>query len=500
MSGRVYLVGAGPGDPGLLTVRGAQILGQADVVLYDALVNPALLQHVGPNCRCELVGKRHGRVAVAQTRIEEMMTRAAAAGSVVVRLKGGDPFLFGRGGEEATACSRAGIPFEVVPGVSSAGAVPAYAGIPLTHRDHASSVTIITGRAGGDVGTPSVDWQAAANIGGTLVFLMAMTSMREICGHLLQAGMPASTPAAAIRWGTLPRQQVVRGTLGDIAEAAERTLHRPPVVFVVGGVAALADSLAWYQALPLFGRRIVVTRARHQAADLAERLERLGAWVVEYPTISIDNVEIPQALLDDIGGYDWLVLTSVNGVERFFAAYLGEDRDVRDLAGVRIAAIGPATAGAVNEFGLRVEAMPQQYQAEALLEVMGEVSGSRVLLARAAVARDVLPDGLRERGAEVDVVSVYQTEVPSGLIAFADLTPVDMVTFTSSSTAQNFAGACGGDAKQLLAQPCVAAIGPITAATLQRQGTPADIVADSYTIDGLCRAVVAYFANRQSAP
>ena len=498
--GRVFLVGAGPGDPGLLTLRGRDALSRADVVLYDALASPRLLDHAPQTAERILVGKRHGRDSVPQADIESLMVERALAGKRVVRLKGGDPFIFGRGGEEAEACLRAGVPFEVVPGVTSAIAVPAWAGIPLTHREHSSLVTFVTGQSGQARPDADVDWDALARTGGTLVFLMAMTRIAEIATKLIAAGMSADTPVAGIRWGTLPQQTKIVSTLARIGEDAGELLVRPPVIFVVGEVAALGKRLGWYEKLPLYGRRIVVTRARPQAAALAERLERSGAHVIEYPTISLTNLPVDAAVFDALGGYDWLLLTSVNGVESFFGQMHKAARDLRDLAGVQLAAIGPATRAAIEARGLQVAAQPAEYRAEALLEALGDVAGKRILLARAEVAREILPDSLRERGAHVDVAPVYRTALVDEDGADQTLDEFDMVTFTSSSTVSGFDRRCGGRAKERLAGRWVAAIGPITAQTLKNLGVAVDVMPKDYTIEGLAAEIESFFANQQRVP
>jgi uroporphyrinogen III methyltransferase / synthase len=497
--GRVYLVGAGPGDPGLLTLRGRDVLARADVVLYDALASTRLLDHAPPAAEKILVGKRHGRDSVGQDDIESLMVARARDGKTVVRLKGGDPFIFGRGGEEAEACVRAGIGFEVVPGVTSAVAVPAFAGVPLTHREHSSLVTFVTGQSGGARPGYDVDWVALAKTGGTLVFLMAMTRIGEIAAGLMDAGMSPGTPVAGIRWGTLPRQKKVVSTLARIAADSAGDLVRPPVVFVVGDVAGLAADLGWYEKLPLFGRRIVVTRARHQAAALAERLERSAAEVIEFPTIEIARMPIAPDVFDRLAEKDWLVLTSVNGVEEFFGQLRAARRDVRDLAGVKIAAIGPATREAVEARGVLVAAQPSEYRAEALLEALGDVAGQKVLLARAEVAREILPDTLRARGADVEILSVYRTSHPDH--AREPLPPAfDLITFTSSSTVTGFDKLTGGRAKQALAGKSVAAIGPVTVGTLTSLGIPVDVMPGDYTIDALASEIEAFFANRPLLP
>ncbi len=503
MSGRVYLVGAGPGDPGLITLRGADALSRADVVLYDALANPKLLELAPGHADLRLVGKRQGRTSVSQADIETALVQAAGEGKVVVRLKGGDPFIFGRGGEEAEACARAGVPFEVVPGVTSAVAVPAYAGIPLTHREHTSSVTFVTARAGEESVDLAPRWKPLAATGGTLVFLMGMLRAEEISSGLAQAGMLPDTPAAAVQWGTLPQQRTVRTTLGHLAEAIEARGLRPPGVIVVGGVAGIGEHIAWYESLPLFGRRIVVTRARHQAASLATLLERAGAQVIEFPTIEIcpapDRARVERAYVE-AGSYDWLVLTSPNGAELFFKGYLKAGHDIRDLAGVSIAAIGPATAAAIERRGVRVAAQPSEFRAEALVDALGDPAGKRFLVARAAVARDVLPDALRAKGADVDVVAIYETRLPQPSADPALLDDVDAVTFTSSSTVTNFMTIMGDGGEPLLRDVVVAAIGPITAETLSDTGITPKIVASQYTTACLADEIIDYFANRQGLP
>lgn len=503
MKGRVLLVGAGPGDPGLITMRGAEALGHADLVLYDALANPRLLELAPDSAEKRLVGKRQGRVSVAQAEIEATIVAAALAGKTVVRLKGGDPFIFGRGGEEAEACARAGVPFEVIPGVTSAVAAPAYAGIPLTHREHASTVTFVTARAGEENERFKPRWSALAQSDGTLVFLMGMLRADEIGRGLVEAGMSPAVPAAAVQWGTLPQQRTVRTTLGKLADAIRAEGLRPPGVIVVGGVAGIGSKLAWFESLPLFGKRVVVTRARHQAASLAARLESVGAEVVEYPTIEICPPSDPDRVTrayNEIGGYDWLILTSPNGASRFVDGFLDSGHDIRSLAGVSIAAIGPATAHIIETYGMKVAAQPGEYRAEALVDALGNPQGKRYLLARAAVAREVLPDKLRERGAIVEVVAVYETRVPDPAPAISLLENVDVLTFTSSSTVTNFLDLGGDAARASLASSVVAAIGPITAATLRSVGCEPDIVASEYTTAQLADEIVSYFAKRQGLP
>ncbi|MFQ5477047.1 MAG: uroporphyrinogen-III C-methyltransferase [Candidatus Binatia bacterium] len=506
MTGKVYLVGAGPGDCGLFTLHGVECLGAADVVLYDYLVNPALLALVPEGAEIILVGKRHGREEVSQECINAMLVENAKAGKVVVRLKGGDPFVFGRGGEEIQFCREAGVPLEVVPGVTSAVAVPAYAGIPLTHRDYSSLVTIVTGSPGERREDFHPDWDRLAGLGGTLVFLMAMLHAEQIGRGLVAAGMSSDCPAAVITKGTLPSQRSVVCSLADLAQTIRERRLKPPGVIVIGEVAALGGETGWFEKRPLFGRSIVVTRASHQAGELSRLLESQGAEVLEYPTIEIreplDPEPIEQAL-DGLANYDWLVLTSVNGALRFFDALLGSGRDIRDLAGVKVAAIGPATAAAVEERGIRIAVQPTEYRAEALLDVIDDVRGKRILLARAAVARDLLPETLLARGAEVDVVPLYRTVVPdldrkARERMLEDLGRADMVTFASSSAARNFDTMNGGKSAALLSGRRVAAIGPVTAATLRELGVEAAVIPKHYTIPELAKAIAEFFAKRGS--
>ena len=497
MAGRVYLVGAGPGDPRLITLRGAQCLGRADVVLYDSLASPRLLALAPAGAEKVLVGKRHGRVTVPQEDIERRLVEEARRGKIVVRLKGGDPFIFGRGGEEAEACTRAGVEFEVVPGVTSAIAAPAAAGIPLTHRERASVVTIVTGSPGEKAGYDPYDWHALARTGGTLVFVMAVLPLAEITQRLLAAGMSATIPAAAVQWGTTPRQKTVVANLGTLAEKLRVARMRPPAVIVIGEVAELARVLSWYERLPLFGKRVVVTRAADQAPQLADRLFELGADVVEFPVIEIADADAAGAarVFSQLDSFDWLLLTSVNGVERFFGLLTKQDRDVRELGRVRIATIGPATRAAVEARGIKVAVQPAEYRAEALLSSLGAVAGKKILLARAAEARDVLPRELRARGADVEILPLYETVLPSVRPGVDLLDGVDAITFTSASTVRNYVEIAGDVGRRALERAVVAAIGPVTADALRGIGIEARVVPSEYTIPGLVAALADFFAR-----
>ncbi len=480
----VYLVGAGPGDPGLLTRRGGEVLAGADVVVYDRLAAPTLLELAPPTATRISVGKAPGEVDATQDDINALLVKHGRAGRQVVRLKGGDPFVFGRGGEEAEALEAAGVDFEVVPGITSAIAAPAYAGIPVTHRGLATHVTIVTGHEDPTKGHQDVDWVQLARTGGTLVVLMGAARVAGIAEALVAGGLPPDTPVAAIQRGTGPDQRTRRATLATISDG---TLAAPAAI-VVGAVAGL--DLGWFERRPLFGRTVVVTRAREQASGLRARLETLGARVVELPTIVVEarSVELPP-----LGDYAWLVLTSTNGVDAFFDAGLAAaGLDARALAGVRVAAIGPATAAALAQRGVHADLVPERFVAEALLDAFPAPSdaGARVLVARAEQARDVLVDGLTRRGYQVDVLTLYRT-IPAqpdpATLEAVRTGAVDAVTFTSSSTVENFCDLVG----TLDPQPLAVSIGPVTSETARRRGIRIDAEARAHTIDGLVAALLA---------
>jgi uroporphyrinogen III methyltransferase / synthase len=476
----VYLVGAGPGDPGLLTRKGEALLRAADVVVYDRLASPALLELARGDAELVDVGKAPGRVAMTQDEINALLVARGTEGKEVVRLKGGDPFVFGRGGEEAEACIAAGVPFAVVPGITSAIAAAAYAGIPVTHRGVSTHFTVVTGHEDPAKGTSDTDWDALARIGGTLVILMGAGRLNEIAKALIAGGRDEHTPVAAVRWGTHPSQRTVRATLGTIAQAGVES----PSAIVVGDVAAL--ELAWFESAPLFGRSVVVTRAREQASGLRAQLEALGAEVIELPAITIEPLDFT---LPDLGAYRWLVFTSANGVDAFFDRGLAASgRDARALGSVQIAAIGPGTATALAARGLRADLVPERFVAESLLDAFPPGAG-RVLLARAEVARDVLPEGLAQKGYEVDVLAVYRTvrAAPDpDAIARVRAGEVDAITFTSSSTVTNFCDAIGTIPDP---QPVVVSIGPVTSQTARDRGLRVDAEADPHTIEGLVEAL-----------
>jgi len=480
----VHLVGAGPGDPGLLTVRGADVLRRADVVVYDRLVHPSLLGLAPPAAERVYVGKAPGAAEMEQGDINALLVEQGRAGKEVVRLKGGDPFVFGRGGEEAEALAAAGVTFEIVPGITSAIGAPAYAGIPVTHRGVSTHFTVVTGHEDPAKGGFDVDWNALAKVGGTLVILMGAGRLGEIASQLVAGGLPPETPVAAVRNGTRADQQTVRATLATIASAGVQA----PAAIIVGDVAGL--DLCWFEARPLFGRAVVVTRAREQASELRHRLEALGAEVIELPTIAIEPVDFE---LPSLERYGWLVLTSANGVNAFFERGLvPAGLDARALSGVRIAAIGPGTATALASRGVRADLLPERFVAESLLEAFPPPGpgGERVLLARADRARDILPAGLSERGYEVDVLAVYRTVTATPDPAAVERVrrgDVDALTFTSSSTVTNLCDLLGGVPDP---QPVVASIGPVTSKTAVEQGLRVDVEATEHTIDGLVDALL----------
>jgi len=502
-NGIVYLIGAGPGDPGLITVRGRERLAQADVVVYDRLVDPSLLEAARPDAERIYVGKAADRHTLPQEEINRLLVEKARAGLRVARLKGGDPFVFGRGGEEAQALAAAGVPFEVVPGVTSAVAAPAYAGIPLTHRDLAASFAVVTGHRRSEAEATAedglgLDWEALASI-DTLVFLMGVTNLPVIAERLVRAGRDPRTPAAAIRWGTTPRQEVIAGTLEDIVARAEAAGLRPPAVVVVGEVVALRDDLRWFDTRPLFGLRVLVTRSRAQASRLSARLRALGAEPVEFPSIKIlppeDWAPLDRAIVH-LDRYDWVIFTSANGVRFFWERLERAGKDGRAFAGIRLGAIGPATGDALRQRGLRADLVPSRYVAEAVLAEIGPVEGLRVLLPRADLARPALAEGLRRAGATVEEVVAYRTVRPSegdaeGVRrALAD-GEIDVLTFTSSSTVRNLLTALD-PLPPLPESTIVACIGPITAQTAREAGLPVHVVAAEHTIEGLVGALVEY--------
>lgn len=501
-TGKVYLIGAGPGDPGLLTLKGKRCLEEADVVIYDYLVDERILTFARTDAQLFYAGKKSGGDTRPQPEINRLMLEHAQQGRVVARLKGGDPFLFGRGGEEAEELVTAGIPFEIVPGVTSALAVPAYAGIPVSHRDYASAIAIVSGHKEVWENAPHLNWATLAGVGGTLVFLMGTRQLQNNMQRLINYGLPADTPIALIRWGTRPEQEVLTATVGTIAALAAERKFQPPAIAVVGEVVRLRERLRWFDTKPLFGKRVVVTRPRAQAQRFVDLLEQQGAEVVLCPTIEtvpLDSYERLDAALDELGAYAWLIFTSVNGVKYFFARLRERQQDIRTLGSVRIAAIGPETARAVEEFQLRVDAIPAEYRAEALIPALGEVKGQRVLLPRAAEARAVLPQELQALGAQVDEIAIYRTMRPQGtrveeLRERLKAGEIDLVTFTSSSTVHNFVALFPGeDLRTVVGAARVACIGPITADTAREYGLEVVVQPTAYTVPAFAQAIVEYF-------
>ncbi len=502
MPGKVYLVGAGPGDPGLLTLKGKAILERADCVVYDILTNQSLLRLVRPGCEKISVAQFGPRRTTRHSETVKLLIAKARSGQVVARLKGGDPFIFGRGGEEALELVKAGIPFEVVPGVSAGYAAAAYAGIPVTHRGHAASVALIAGHEFPEKESGSVDWAKVSKAADTLVFFMGVKNLPEIVSALIKHGRRTNTPTAVIHWGTRAGQKVATGTLADITSKAAGL--QPPAVIVVGEVVRLREELIWFERLPLFGKRIVITRAREQAAALREPLEDLGAEVIEVPAIEIrdpNSWEQLDGAVRRLKEFDYLLVTSVNGVRNFLSRLQAVGRDVRDLKGLTIGAVGPATALEFAQRGVRVDFLPQEYRAEGLLKALAgrDLTGKAFLIPRAKVARDLVPRALKERGARAEVVEAYETVLPNfppGELERLLAPPPELVTFTSSSTAANFLKLVEEHRlRGELANVSFASIGPVTSGTLRKLGLSVALEATESTISGLVRAIREYFAR-----
>jgi uroporphyrinogen III methyltransferase / synthase len=501
-AGRVYLVGAGPGDPGLLTARALELIARADVILYDRLIPPEALEGARGDAELLFVGKQGGGESVPQEQTEALMVRRAQEGRTVLRLKGGDPFVFGRGGEEGLTLREAGISFEVVPGITAGVAAAAYAGIPVTHRGLATGVALITGHTRADApdGEESdLDWKALAAFPGTLVFYMGVRQLQHIAASLIDAGRAPSEPVAIVERGTLPDQRAVLGTLATIAARAHEAGVRPPSITIVGPVAELAERLEWRPPRPLRGRTVAVTRARAQASGLARELRALGASVVQAPVIRTQPLEEATPL--DLSGYDLICLTSPNGVHALFerlARAAQPPRDARALAGARVAAIGPGTARALDEHGIAADIVPERFVAESLVEALADVPVNRALVARAREARDVLPDALRARGARVDVLELYETLAePLSPQVLAQACAADYLTFTSSSTVRFFLQAAGA-AAELSPQTRIVSIGPVTSATLREHDLAPHIEASRHDIDGVVQAVLDDAAARDA--
>lgn len=486
MSGKVYLVGAGPGDPGLLTVRGAELIASADVICTDALVSPGVLARIPKTAEVIYVGKRAGAHTVPQDQTNRILIENAQAGKRVVRLKGGDPFVFGRGGEEAEALAAAGIACEVVPGISSGIAGPAYAGIPVTHRDHATAVMFVTGHESDE--STGIDWETLAKFRGTLVLFMGIANLGVISRRLREHGMRADQPVAIISRATTLRQRTVTGTLETIEEAA-RGIETPALI-LIGTVVALRETVSWFETKPLYGKRVVVTRAREQASDLRRLLEESGADVVEFPTIEIAppaSFESLDTVIDAIDDYDWLIFTSSNGVASFFERMQNKGKDARSLAGRMIAAVGESTADSLRARGIGPDLIPPKFQSTALLPLLDQDQrGVRTAIVRAAAGSEELVNELRKRGGDVDLAVAYETKPIAGDPAV--LENIDFVTFTSGSTVDNFFSAVGSNGVARDAR--LVSIGPVTTEAIRRHGRDADIVAESATVAALHAAIL----------
>ena len=497
--GKVYLVGAGPGDPGLVTVKGLDIIRRADVIVHDYLANPRLLHEVGDDCEVVFVGKRHDKHFMEQSEINKTLVELAKDHDIVVRLKGGDPFIFGRGGEEAGALVDAGIPFEVIPGVTSAVAVPTYAGIPLTHRDFASAVTFVTGHERSDGARAQIDWRGLARGTGTLVFLMGIKNIERITTNLIENGRNSCTPSAVVRWGTMAEQKVISGTLANIATKVKEAELRPPAIIIVGEVVRLRDTLTWFDKKPLFGQRVLITRPKDQSTELIGMLEDLGGEALEFPTIQTipasDYSSLDKAI-DEIDSYDWLIFTSANGVSYFIERLLDNGKDVRSLKNINIATVGPATAKKVKDLKIKVDLVPKDFVAEGLIESFSKmgIKGKKMLLPRALKARELLPSELRKLGAIVEVAPAYETitakDVSVPIKKRLTEGRIDWITFTSASTVKNFIKIMDGiDLVELSKKVKIAAIGPITEKTAEKYGLAVEVTAGKSTNSGLVAAI-----------
>ena len=501
--GKVYIIGAGPGDPGLITVKGLKCLTEADVVIYDHLVSEEIIRQAKESARLIYAGKKGGAHTLPQEEINRRLVEEAKQGHIVARVKGGDPFIFGRGGEEAETLVRARIPFEVIPGVSSAVAVPAYAGIPLTHRGYTSTLAFVTGHEDPTKDESDIDWKTLAGI-GTLVFLMGVKNLRQITANLLVHGKHADTPAALIRRGTTEDQETLTGTLSDISRIAEGRKFSPPAILVVGDVVTLRSVLNWFETKPLFGKGIVITRPEAQAEEFAGLLHAEGARVIRFPTIKIVPPEDYHDLdlaIGRLSRYQWIIFTSANGVSFFLSRLKELGRDIRDMKDIRICTIGPATAATIEDQGIRVDLVPEEFISEGVVKAFREfdIKDNKVLLPRAEKARDVIPEGLAMLGAKVDAVTAYRT-VNSGkdkseLDTLIHEGKVDVITFTSPSTVTNFVEIMG---REYAIPPHIkiACIGPVTEAAVKKANLPVDIIQERYTIPGLVDTLAEYFRKK----
>ncbi|MGD9950640.1 MAG: uroporphyrinogen-III C-methyltransferase [Desulfobulbus sp.] len=508
--GKVYLVGAGPGDPGLITLRGKYLLEHAEVVVYDYLANPKLLSYVPKDAKLIYAGKKGGGLhAYTQQGINQLLVDHAKEGNMVVRLKGGDPFIFGRGAEEIEELVREGIDFEVVPGVTSATAAATYAGIPITHRDYTASVAFVTGHEDPTKKFSNISWEKLATGAGTIVIYMGIKTLPSITKKLIDNGRSPDTPVAVVRWASTPQQHSVVGTLATICEVVQKAEIKPPALVIVGEVVKLRSTIDWFERRPLFGKRVVVTRTREQASDLVAKIEEYGAECLEYSTIHIEPVDDYQVLdqaIAEIDSYSWLLFTSLNAVTYFFKRLYALGLDSRKLASTKIAAVGRATSEELLKYGVRADLIPEKFTGEGLAEalVKTEVKGTRILLPRALKASDILPETLTDAGATVTIAPTYQNVPPQGrkqeLRDQLEVGSVDMITFTSSSTVTNFLtmldAADEQELHRLLDKVHIAAIGPITAETVRESGLQVDIQPERFTIDDMVQSIVAFYRNK----
>ena len=510
----VYLVGAGPGDPGLITIRGKMLLERAEVLIYDYLASRKLLKYVPKDAELIYAGKRGGiKHTHTQEEINQMLVDRALAGRRVVRLKGGDPFIFGRGGEEIEALVKAGIAFEVVPGVTSATAAATYAGIPITHREYTSTVAFVTGHEDPSKPNSNIAWDKLATGVGTIVIYMGIKNLKSITEKMIKYGRDPFTPVAVVRWASTSEQRTVVGNLENIAEVVQKNNIRPPSLVVIGEVVNLRDTINWYEKRALFGKRVVVTRTREQASELINLLENCGAECIEFPTISIepvDSYEILDLALAEVDTYQWILFTSINAVDYFFKRLFDLGKDVRFLKGPKIAAVGKVTAEALASHGIKADLLPEEFTGDGLAEALIKtgVKGLRILIPRALKAREILPERLSSAGAEVTVAPVYQNVLPKSsigeqlkgeLIEALQEKTIDMVTFTSSSTVKNFATLMDietqEDMQKLMSGVAVATIGPVTAKTAENMGLKIDVQPAEYTIPSLVNSIVTYFTS-----
>jgi len=506
-NGRVILIGAGPGDPDLITLKGIKYLQKADVVIYDYLANEKFLSYCKPNTEKIYVGKKGGDHTMSQSEITQLLVAKAREYNLVIRLKGGDPLIFGRGGEEILALRQENIDFEVVPGITAGTAALTYAGIPATHRGDATSISFITGNEDPTKRESGLNWPAIAKMNGTLVFYMGVNNLPNIAEQLTKNGKPTETPVALVRWGTMPNQRTIQGTLTNIAEIAQREKFEPPALIVIGEVVKYRDDMNWFERKPLFGIRIVVTRARAQSSDLVQELNALGAEVIEFPTIRIvppESWELLDREIQNLHNYHWVIFTSVNGVESFQQRLTHSGFDTRKLGQIKVAAIGPATAERLQLMGIQADIQPEKFVAEALLETLNRhtiLKNQNFLLPRADKARSLLKDKLIEAGANVNEIIAYRTIVESDhredFIKKLREGAVDLLTFTSSSTVENFVEIVSRDQLPLLKDVTVACIGPITKKTANKFALKTSIMPEEYSIPGLVQEILNYYNNHK---